>query len=407
MFRTYVFTEMPYPYLPPAEMLPNNRVSVPNSFYDPEAGYELYRKYYDIYEAADELGLDVMVNEHHTTATCTNAVTPLSVAILARITDKARILTLGNPLAHRPDPIRVAEEMATADVISRGRVDVGFVRGVPQECIAVNSSAVDMHARFWEAVDLIMKAFTTHDGPFNWEGCYYHHRNVNLWPRPYQTPHPPIWYPTTGTSSAAELAEREMTVATLGIGSEGCAEVFSVYRKKWKELGRPDPPLSKFAYSPQLYVGDTDEEGYREAEKIKLWYREAGRHFFQYTNPPGYLPPPIRARVMKAVAQGRPQSVPLRPGLTLSDVARTPVPDLTAGGFMMAGNPDTVFEQLRDFFDTVGGFGNLLPMVQYWTMSYESVFKSMERLANDVLPRFIAEVYEPTVRGEREIGVAV
>lgn len=406
MFRTYVFTEMPYPYLPPADLLPNNRVSVPNSFYDPDAGYELYSKYYDIYETADALGLDVMVNEHHTTATCTNAVTPLSMSILARITKNARILTLGNPLAHRPDPIRVAEEMATVDVISGGRADVGFVRGVPQECIAVNSSAVDMQDRFWEAVDLIMKAFTTHDGPFNWEGVHFHHRNVNLWPRPYQSPHPPIWYPTTGTRSAPALADRDMTMATLGVGSQACAEIFAAYRARCREVGRPDPPLSKFAYSPQLFVGDTDEEAFREAEKLKLWYREAGRHFFQYTDPPGYLPADIRAKVLKGKAQGRQQSVPLRPGLSLAQVARTPVPELTAAGFMMAGSPDTVFEQLRDFFDTVGGFGNLLPMVQYSTMSYESVAKSMERLATEVLPRFIEEVYEPTVRGEREIAVA-
>jgi alkanesulfonate monooxygenase SsuD/methylene tetrahydromethanopterin reductase-like flavin-dependent oxidoreductase (luciferase family) len=387
--------------------MPNNRISVPNSFYDPDAGYELYRKYYDIYHAADELGLDVMVNEHHTTATCTNAVTPLSMAILARETKRARILTLGNPLAHRPDPVRVAEEMATVDVISGGRADVGFVRGVPQESIAVNSSAVDMRERFWEAVDLIMKAFTTHDGPFNWEGRYYHHRAVNLWPRPYQQPHPPIWSPTTGAASAPMLADRDITVATMAVGTRGCAEVFAAYRARCEELGRPEPPLNKFAYSVQMFVGDTDQEAYAEAEKVKRWYREAGRHYFQYTDPPGYLPAEVRAKVLKAKAKGRVPSPPLGPppAPTIAEVVSTPVAALTGGGFMMAGNPDTVFGQLRDFFDAVGGLGNLIPMMQYSTMSYELTQKSMERLAKDVLPRFIAEVYEPTVKGEREIRV--
>jgi len=407
MFRAYVFTEMPYPYLPPAALMPNNRISVPNSYYDPDAGYELYKKYFDIYHAADELGLDLMVNEHHTTATCTNAVTALSMAILARETKRARILTLGNPLVHRPDPVRVAEEMATVDVISRGRTDVGFVRGVPQECIAVNSSAVDMRERFWEAVDLIMKAFTTHDGPFNWEGTYYHHRAVNLWPRPYQQPHPPIWSPTTGAASAPMLADRDITVATMAVGARGCAEVFKAYRARCEELGRPEPPLSKFAYSVQLFVGDTDEQAFSEAEKVKLWYREAGRHPIQYSDPPGYLPPEVRAKVLKAKARGSIPSLPLGPppAPTVAEVVNTPVRDLTAGGFMMAGNPDTVFEQMRDFFDAVGGLGNLLPMMQYSTMPLDLVVGSMERLARDVLPRFIAEVYEPTVRGEREMRV--
>lgn len=405
MFHAYVFTEMPYPYLPPAELMPNNRVSVPNKYYNPDAGYELYNKYYDIYAAADGLGLDVMVNEHHTTATCSNAVTPLSMAILARETKNARILTLGNPLAHRADPIRVAEEMATVDVISGGRVDVGFVRGVPQETFAVNSNAVDMRERFWEAVDMIMKAFTTHDGVFSWEGEHFHHREINLWPRPYQQPHPPIWSPTQSAASAPMLAERDITVASLGIGKVGCAQVFDTYRDRVAELGRPEAPLSKFAYSTQVFVGDTDEEAYEEAEKLKLWFVEAARHYFKYSDPPGFLLPEVRAKVLKAIAAGKRPALPLGPppGPSVSDVISTPVAELTDGGYMMAGDADTVFEQMRDFFDAVGGFGNLLPMVQYSTMSYELVEKSMTRFARDVLPRFIEEVYEPTVRGDREI----
>ena len=404
VFRAYVFTEMPYPYLPPAEFMPNNRISVPNSYYDPDTGNQLYQKYFDIYHAADELGLDIMVNEHHTTATCTNVVTPLSMAIVARETKRARILTLGNPVSHRPDPVRVAEEMAFVDVLSGGRADVGLVRGVPQEVVAVDSTAIDMKDRFWEAVDLIIKALTTHDGPFVWEGKYFQHRGVNLWPRPYQSPHPPIWMPTTGAASAPLLAERGMTVATLGVGTAGCAGIFDAYRQRCAEMG-VEAPLSKFAYSPQLFVGDTDEEGFREAEKVKLWYREAGRHPFQYTNPPGYLPPEFRAKILKMRAQGIQPTAPLGPppAPTMAEVVNTPVEQLTKGGFIFAGNPDSVFDQLRDFFDAVGGFGNLLPMMHYWTMSYDLTVKSMRLFAEEVLPRFNEEVYLPTIRGEREI----
>jgi alkanesulfonate monooxygenase SsuD/methylene tetrahydromethanopterin reductase-like flavin-dependent oxidoreductase (luciferase family) len=247
-------------------------------------------------------------------------------------------------------------------------------------------------------------AFTTHDGPFNWEGEYFHHRAVNLWPRPYQQPHPPIWSPTLSPSSAPQLAERDITIATLSVGKHGCANIFKAYRDRAAELGRPDPPLSKFAYSVQLFVGDTDEQALKEAEKVKLWFREAGRHFFQYTDPPGYLPPEVRVKTLKAKAAGRRLSIPVGPppAPTLAEVSTIPVSELLADGFMMAGNPDTVFEQLRDFFDAVGGFGNLLPMVQYSTMSFDLVEQSMRRYAADVLPRFIAEVYEPTVKGNRE-----
>ncbi len=110
-----------------------------------------------------------MLNEHHQTATCMDPAAPIMLGILARQTKTARLLLLGNPIANRRDPVRVAEEMAMVDVISRGRVEVGFVRGVPYEISAMNSKPVGMPERLWEAHDLILKAWTTHDGPFSWE----------------------------------------------------------------------------------------------------------------------------------------------------------------------------------------------------------------------------------------------
>ena len=121
-------------------------------------------------------------------------IVPLSV--LARQTRKARLLVLGYPIGHRPDPLRVAEELATVDVISRGRLDMGFIKGVPYEFAASNQNPFGVMDRFWEAHDFIIKAWTT-PGPFRWEGKHYHYRYVNPWARPLQQPHPPIWIPST------------------------------------------------------------------------------------------------------------------------------------------------------------------------------------------------------------------
>jgi alkanesulfonate monooxygenase SsuD/methylene tetrahydromethanopterin reductase-like flavin-dependent oxidoreductase (luciferase family) len=407
MFRFYAFTEMGYPHLPPLPYFENNRVSTPNSFFDPDYGYELYKKCYDIYAAADDLGLDVMVNEHHSTATCLNSVMPLSMAILARETKNARILTLGNPMAHRADPVRVAEEMATVDVISRGRTDIGFVRGVPQEVLAVNSSAVDMKSRMWEAIDLVVKAWTANDGPFNWEGEHFHHRQVNIWPRPYQQPHPPIWSPTLNPGSAGELADRDYVVATLGGGKYGYKAIFDNYRARYTERTGESAPLERFALGPQIYVGSSNQEADDEGLRLQAWYREAGRHYFQYTDVPAYMPASTRAKLLRVKAQGldpwqfaRPAG-PTSP--TLAEMATMPMSAMTDAGYMIVGDADRVFEQLRDLFDFVGGFGSLLGMVHYWTMTLDSAVKSMQRFAKDVMPRFIEEVYLPTVRGTREV----
>ncbi len=86
------------------------------------------------------------------------------------------------------------------DNYSQGRLEVGFVRGVPYEISAANASPVRTMDRLWEAHDLIVKAWTTHDAPFNWEGRYFNHRQVNVWPRPYQEPHPPVWIASTTAS---------------------------------------------------------------------------------------------------------------------------------------------------------------------------------------------------------------
>ena len=111
-----------------------------------------------------------MTNEHHATATCADSVCTIPMAILARETKKVRLLALGMPIGNRNDPIRVAEEYSMLDVISRGRIEMGFVKGVPFEISPANTNPADLMERFWEAHDLILKAMTSHDGPFNWEG---------------------------------------------------------------------------------------------------------------------------------------------------------------------------------------------------------------------------------------------
>ena len=95
-------------------------MNLPNKNFDPDTGADLYHMYLDLWCKADELGLEIMNNEHHQTATCMVPAAPLMLSILARETKKARLLILGNPIANRSQPVRVAEEMAMIDVLSRG-----------------------------------------------------------------------------------------------------------------------------------------------------------------------------------------------------------------------------------------------------------------------------------------------
>src|SRR4030088_2614702 len=89
----------------------------------------------------------------------TSITRPRPASTLPRRTRKGRICILGNPVANRGDPLRIAEEMAMIDCISRGRLDVGFVRGVPYEILAANTNPTQTVERLWEGIDLAVKAW--------------------------------------------------------------------------------------------------------------------------------------------------------------------------------------------------------------------------------------------------------
>src|ERR1700758_2854223 len=229
--KVYQFTEQPYPEAW-KDHQGSLRVNLPNGKCDPRVAADLFHRYYDEWVLADELGLDVMLNEHHQTATCMSSTCIVGLSILARITKRARLLVLGYPLGHRPDPLRCAEELATVDVISRGRLDMGFVKGVPYEFGPSNQNPVRVMDRFWDAHDFIIKAMTSHDGPFNWESEFFHYRQVNVWPRPWQEPHPPVWMPVGSTGSAMEAAEGGITIGGVKTGLGATPPIFEAYRKK-------------------------------------------------------------------------------------------------------------------------------------------------------------------------------
>jgi len=108
--RFYHFSEMPYPYVPPEveDEYRGLKGFLPNRYYDPVRGYELYQRYLDEYELADQLGFDLMVNEHHQSAATLHCAAPMSAAVIASRTRRGRVLLLGTPLPHRANPVRVA-----------------------------------------------------------------------------------------------------------------------------------------------------------------------------------------------------------------------------------------------------------------------------------------------------------
>lgn len=329
-----------------------------------------------------------MSNEHHQTAVNLNPAVPLVMAALARMTRKARLLVLGNPVAIRGDPVRVAEEMAMIDNYSHGRLEVGFVRGVPFEISATNANPVRTRERLWEAHDLIIKAWTTHDGPFNWEGRYFHHRQVNIWPRPYQQPTPPIWVTSVTPDAIREIADHDYKTAVFLTGLEPTKALFDVYRDQ--RAGRASPfDEDRLGYCAIIAVGDTDEEGRAFAEKI-AWILTSTPASPQFSNPPGYAPLASRVRALRASAMAGRSNTSGGSAAARLGGAPMSVEALIERGIVFAGNPDTVFEQIRRHHEFVGGYGNLLMLGQSGFLEHDDTVKSIKLFARNVAPRIRA-----------------
>ena len=394
--QVYHFSENPYPQAWDAD--PKSlRVTLPSSHFDPHVGADLLNRYLDEWALCDELGLNIWVNEHHSTATCLTASTMLPMAMMARETKKARLLTLGVPIGVRHDPVLVAEEAAYIDVVSRGRLELGLVKGYSTEIAPANVNPASIGERFWEAHDLIVKALTTHDGDFNWEGNHFHFRHVNIWPRPYQQPSPPIWITGFTPFSARPIAEHGHVMAG-GINARLGRDIFNSYRKRTAELGRPAPKPDRFGYMVLVGVGDTEEEGHRFVRQVKGYLDTTGKVHPAFASPPGYFPVQAKLAEFRRGQQGLAGSVfqTDRDGNPL--VHRTAsIPELIRAGVVFAGTPDQVFEQIRELHEYVGGFGSLLAMMHGGGLSHDDTVKSMTLFSREVLPR-LQELKSPDGR---------
>jgi alkanesulfonate monooxygenase SsuD/methylene tetrahydromethanopterin reductase-like flavin-dependent oxidoreductase (luciferase family) len=327
-----------------------------------------------------------MLNEHHQTATCVDPAAPLMLAALARLTRKARLLILGNPISNRRQPVRVAEEMALVDVMSHGRLEAGFVRGVPYEISAANSNPVRSHEREWEALDLIIKAWTSHDGPFSHEGRFFHHRMVNIWPRPHQQPHPPVWISTTSPDGAARVGARGFVQATFLTGFEGTRAVFDSYRRGWRGAGRgADVPIHRLAYAALVYVAPDEAAAHAGAEKL-LWYITSNKVPPHFANPPGYVPIEANLRMLRGGVH--PLSA-FRSNATVEGAIEA--------GIMFAGTPDQVYRQLKKVYAYVGGFGHLLIMGQAGFLEHADTVAGIRNFAREVYPRLKEEFPDTAV----------
>jgi alkanesulfonate monooxygenase SsuD/methylene tetrahydromethanopterin reductase-like flavin-dependent oxidoreductase (luciferase family) len=373
------FTLMPYRSLDlaAAKAYRSAWVVMPNSFYDPEKGAAEYDSYLDQLTYAEELGFDAIgVNEHHQTPYGSMPAPNLIASALIQRTKKIKIAILGRALPLVSNPINIAEEFAMLDVMSRGRIITGFVRGIGAEYHSTGVNPAFSHDRFHEAHDLILKAWTT-PGPFEFEGEHYRLRYVNLWPRPYQSPHPPVWIPSMGSRETivwASAPERRYPFLVTFSSEQSVVRYLNMYKEAALAHGYTASG-GQLGWAVPLYVADTDERARAEAKAgIETLFNDFLPMPWEMLLPPGYTSPASLKVTMK-----------MRTSLGSRPRNQT-IEDLMANGTAVIGSPQTVREKIERVRDQTG-LDILITLLQFGVMPDELARRNMELFAGEVMPK--------------------
>jgi alkanesulfonate monooxygenase SsuD/methylene tetrahydromethanopterin reductase-like flavin-dependent oxidoreductase (luciferase family) len=323
---------------------------------------------FELVDTAERLGLDVIwLAELHISPRSVLA-SPIAIAsAIAARTERMKIGTAVQvlPLAH---PLRQAEEWATIDQISKGRLIFGVGRsGFARTYNAYGIPYAESRARFAEALEIITQAWT--EPSVTYHGTYNTVDNVSVTPKPYQQPHPPIrvaattpdTFPTLGTQGRHLFAAVRLgTIADLkpdldryqaaraAAGHEGHGQVF---------LRIP------------VYVTDTMEQALSEPEEsLMTFYHNMANQLAQSASEAGANPNEKREERSAAL------------GVLTWDAARRDK--------VVVGTPDVVTARLQELREELGLSGILAELNCGGQIPHDQVMHSLNLLCTEVMPRF-------------------
>ena len=417
-----MFTERPYTEVSEDEIIKNaSFFGVSNSNLNPEIGGQLYNSYFDEAVYAEKVGFDgVMLNEHHGTPFCGGSVMNIEAAVLARITEKIKIVLLGNPLPVA-DPLRLAEELAMIDMISNGRLVSGWVRGAGSESIYNNANPAYNRELFEEAHDFVIKAWTT-SGPFRHEGKHYQYRHVNPWVLPVQKPYPQMWIPgLVSPETVVWCAKHRYPYLALATFLEPTLEMVKLYSDTAAEEGYEFGP-ENFGYLQRVVVAETEEKA---QELGKAFFFGGGINAFarpEWMFPPGYNSKAATRRLAKVFADPNAEGEAGGPTGLQGTTALQPVEtqeEIEANRKviysryqaeqdnlqLIVGTPETVIPKIRHILETVRP-GLFAMWHHFGPISHEDRMTSIRLLGEEVLPamRNISEELDLVGPYERKPG---
>jgi alkanesulfonate monooxygenase SsuD/methylene tetrahydromethanopterin reductase-like flavin-dependent oxidoreductase (luciferase family) len=360
-------TELPYP--------------LPKRHFDAKTAERTYEEHLDAWEALDRFGYDgVGFNEHHCSPYGLMNSPNLMAASAAQRTKNLKLLIYGNLLpVHQP--LRLAEELAMIDCLSKGRLISGFARGIPREYQVHNIPLSESRARFEEAYDIITRAWT--EEVFSYEGKFW-----ALWPRPVQQPYPPIWMPIVGSKESIEFAAAHDIPITPGLGrARGLRDdIIRYYAKCLGAAGHRITP-NHLSLGITAYVADSKAQALKEYGPHILYFN---RTLFSHGNftetealrQSGYSTSAstdyVRPENLRAAANLRSEFRNLTMA-QLEEQAET----------MPMGPADEVAQRIIDAAESAGA-NQVQLAINRGALPHDLFMNQIERFAREVLPRLQA-----------------
>ncbi len=320
---------------------------------------EIFSRGTDLAKTADKLGFEsVWCAEHHF-STYGYLSRPLMFAShLATQTEKIRVgsAVVVLPLHH---PLIVAEEIATADLLSNGRLDIGLGRGYQvYEFERLGIKLEESRERFEEAVDILLLAFKGE--PFSFNGKHFKFGETSIFPTPVQKPRPPIWVVGQSEESIVATAKRGFNLVSGGFGVS--LERLKEFRKSFDDLlvGAEQKENIRVSTQRAVYVTN-DESELPEIIEQARWNMRVTLSLRQG---------------LERVEKGHAQAIPFD---------NEPSDEELIDRYFVMGTPATCIEKLSEIRDVMG-LDHFNANFWFGDLEHKQVLRSMELFAKEVMP---------------------
>jgi alkanesulfonate monooxygenase SsuD/methylene tetrahydromethanopterin reductase-like flavin-dependent oxidoreductase (luciferase family) len=323
---------------------------------------------------ADKLGYKgVWFTEHHFLPGFSYSSSP--ELVLSHLAAKTKNIRLGHGIVLLPfrinHPVRVAERIATLDVLSNGRVDFGGGRAISES--ELSGFEVDpevTRAQWEESLAILPKAWTA--DTFSWESPAIKVPDRQVVPKPVQKPHPPMWVACTQPASIEFAGDHGIGVLGFGIGQGQSNNYVQMYRERIKNCKPIGSFINdKFALLTFTLCCDTDAEALGIQGPNFRTYNDAVRNLFA----PWIdgKPPKSYEFFMKQFMESRKQA------------QTVPMEEIVKAGGACIGSPKTCLDVLQYLSDA--GVDEALLFMQMYTTPHDKIMRSIELLAKEVMPK--------------------